>query len=93
MRKIQPVNNNVLIKVEEGEEKTHGGIIIPETAREKPKEGEIVAIASGATEELSIGERVIYNESAGTEIEFEGVRYILLPVSDILAKYVEVDTI
>ena len=94
MKKIQPVNDYVLIKLEEeSEEKTSGGIIIPDTAKEKPKEGEVVGIAAGASEQISIGDRVIYKEYSGTQITYEGEEYLLIPASDILAKYVEVDSI
>lgn len=93
-KKIQPINNFVLIKLEEEkEEKTESGIIIPESAKEKPKEGEVVAISTGAQEQIAIGDRVIYKEFSGTEITFEGEKYIIVPVDDILAKYVEVDEI
>lgn len=94
MVKIQPVNNYVLVKlIEKGEERTAGGIIIPETAREKPKEGEVVNLSAGATDQISVGDRIIYKNFSGTEITFEGEKYLLVPVDDILAKYVEVDSI
>ncbi|HDM32309.1 MAG TPA: co-chaperone GroES [Deltaproteobacteria bacterium] len=94
MKKLQPINANVLIKLDpEKEEKSPGGIIIPDTAREKSNEGEIVAIAAGASEEISVGDRVIYDDSSSTKIKFEGVEYVIVPASDILAKYVEVDSI
>ncbi len=94
MKKIQPINNYVLIKLAtEKEEKTTSGIIIPDTAKEKPKEGEVVGIATGASEEITIGDRVIYKEYSGTEIKHEGGKYILIPAEDIFAKYVDVDSI
>ncbi len=94
MKKIQPINNYVLIKLEkESEGKTPGGIIIPDVAKEKPKEGVVVAISAGASEQISIGDRVIYKDFSGTQIDFEGDEYLLIPVGDILAKYVEVDSI
>ncbi len=94
MKKIQPINANVLIKVDvQKEERSPGGIIIPDTAKEKSREGEIVAIAAGASEEISVGERVIYDDSSSTQIKFEGEEYVIVPASDILAKYVEVDSI
>ena len=94
MRKIQPINNYVLIKLAiKAEEKTAGGIVIPDTAREKPKEGEVVGIATGASEEIAIGDYVIYKEFSGTEVTYEGKKYLLIPASDIFAKYVEVDSI
>ena len=71
MKRIQPVNNYVLIKlVTETEEKTAGGIYIPDSAKEKPKEGEVVGIATGASEEITIGDRVIYKDFSGTEIKY-----------------------
>jgi len=94
MRKIQPVNNYVLIKLDNAkEERTSGGIVIPDTAKEKSNEGEVIAIAAGASEEITIGDRVIYKEYSGTEIKFEGQKYILIPAADIYAKYVEADLI
>jgi len=94
MKSIQPTNNNVLIKLdEETEEKTAGGIYIPDSAKEKPREGEVVGIAVGASEEIAVGDRVIFKEFSGSEIKFENKKYLLVPVADILAKYVEVDAI
>ncbi len=94
MKKIQPINNYALIKLsKETEEKTAGGIVIPDTAKEKPVEGEIAGIAKGASEEINIGDRVIYKQHSGTEIKYEGEKYLLIPAEDILAKYVEVDSI
>lgn len=94
MKKIQPINNYVLIELKkEGEDKTASGIIIPEVAREKPKEGKVIAISAGASEQISVGDSVIYKDFSGTEITFEGEKYLLIPVGDILAKLVEVDAI
>ncbi len=93
MKKIQPINGYVLIKLAKTEEKTEGGIFIPDTAREKPKDGEVVGIATGASDEINIGDRVIYKEFSGTEVANEGEEYLLVPASDIFAKYVEVDSI
>ena len=94
MKKIQPINNYVLVKLSgETEEKTAAGIVIPDTAREKPKEGKVVGLAAGASDEIAIGDRVIYKDFSGTQITFEGEKYLLIPIGDILAKYVEVDSI
>jgi len=94
MKRIQPINNYVLIKLDaDVEVKTAGGIVIPDTAKEKPKEGEVVGIATGASEEITIGDRVIYKEYSGTEIKHEVGKYLLVPAADIFAKYVEVDSI
>jgi chaperonin GroES len=94
MTKLQPINGYVLIKWEDqAEQKTAGGIIIPDTAKEKPTEGIIEAIAVDATEQIAVGDKVIYKSYSGTNISHEGTDYILVPVGDILAKYVEVDEI
>lgn len=94
MTKLQPINGYVLIKFEETEEeKTAGGIIIPETAKEKPSEGVINAIAADADEQVAVGDRVIYKQYSGTNVTFNNEDFIFVPVGDILAKYVEVDEI
>jgi chaperonin GroES len=94
MRKIQPINNNILIKLDEvKEDTTAGGIIIPDTAKEKPQEGEVIALPADSDSGLSVGDRVIYKSFSGTEITFEGEKYLLVPSDDILAKFVEVDAI
>ncbi len=94
MTKLQPINGFVLIKWEQvEEEKTAAGIIIPDTAKEKPSEGVIEAIAADAEEQVAVGDKVIYKQYSGTNITFEGQDYILVPVGDILAKYVKVDEI
>jgi len=94
MKKIQPINAYVLIEMdEEAEGVTAGGIIIPDTAKEKPSEGKVVGIAADASEQIAVGDRVIYKSFSGTNITFDGTDYLLVPASDILAKYVEVDSI
>jgi len=73
MRKIQPINNNILIKLDEvKEDKTAGGIIIPDTAKEKSQEGEVVALPPDSDISVSVGDRVMYKSFSGTEITFEG---------------------
>ena len=94
MKKLQPINNNVLLKLADSQEdKTSGGIIIPDTAKEKPQEGEVTALPVDSDIDLSNGDVVIYKSFSGTEITFEGEKYLLIPSDDILAKYVEVDSI
>ncbi|MDZ7724178.1 MAG: co-chaperone GroES [candidate division KSB1 bacterium] len=94
MRKIQPVNGYVLIRFEEsGEQQTDSGIIIPDTAKEKPNEGLVENIAADASEQIAVGDKVIYKPFSGTNITFENNEYILVPVGDILAKYADVDSI
>lgn len=94
MTKLQPVNGYVSIRWDDVEEETTaGGIIIPDTAKEKPSEGIVEAIAADATEQIAVGDKVIYKSYSGTTITFDGTDYILVPVGDILAKYVDVDEI
>jgi chaperonin GroES len=94
MRKIQPINNNLLIKLDEvKEDKTAGGIVIPDTAKERPQEGEVVGVPADSDSGVSVGDRVIYKSFSGTEITFEGEKYLIIPSDDILAKFVEVDAI
>jgi len=91
--KLQPINGRILMKPFEAKEKTSGGIYLPDTAKEKLHEGEIVAVAKDATDEVTVGDRVIYKEFGGTEIKIEGKGYILLTEDDLLAKYEAVDKI
>ncbi len=80
MKKIQPINNNVLLKLEDpAEDKTSGGIIIPDTAREKSQEGKVVALPADSDIDLSVGDVVLYKGFSGTEINFEGEKYLLIP--------------
>jgi chaperonin GroES len=87
MKKIKPMNGKVVVKPVESEEKTPGGIIIPDTAKEKLNEGEVIAVAKDATDEVAVGDRIIYKEFGGSEMEVEGEKYILLTEDDMLAKY------
>ena len=94
MKKIQPINNNVLLKLEDPTEgKTPGGIIIPDTVKEKSQEGKVVAFPADSDIDLSVGDVVLYKGFSGTEINFEGESYLLILSDDILAKFVEVDSI
>ena len=85
---IQPLADRVLILPAAAEEKTVGGIIIPDTAKEKPLKGEIVATGKGTKDEemvLKAGDHVLYGKYAGTELEFDGVKYLIMRQSDVLA--------
>jgi len=90
---IQPLGDRVVIKVLESEEKTKSGIVLPDTAKEKSQEGEVVAVGSGRVSdtgekiaiEVAVGNRVIYSKYAGTEVKFDGVEYLILSERDILA--------
>lgn len=91
--KLQPINGRILVRPLEAEDKTSGGIYLPDTAREKLQEGEVIAVAEDATDEVVVGDRVIYKEPAGTQVKIEGEDYILLGEDDLLAKYEAVDKI
>ena len=85
---IKPLADRVLIKPAPAEEKTAGGIIIPDTAKEKPLQGEVLATGNGTKAEemvLQAGANVLYGKYAGTEVEFDGVKYMTMRHSDVLA--------
>ena len=85
---IKPLADRVLVKPAPAEEKTIGGIIIPDTAKEKPSKGEVIATGNGTKDEemvVTVGDTVLYGKYAGQEIEFEGVKYMIMRQSDILA--------
>jgi len=75
---LQPINGRILVKPLEAGDKTAGGIYLPDTAKEKLQEGEVVAVAEDATDEVVVGDRIIYKELGGTEVKIEGEDYILL---------------
>ena len=85
---IQPLSDRVLIEAAPAEERTIGGIIIPDSAKEKPLKGTVIATGNGSKEEEMIvkkGDTVLYGKYAGTEIEFDGKKYLMMRQSDILA--------
>ena len=89
MSKIQPLADRVLVKATAAEETTVGGIIIPDSAKEKPLRGEVLAVGNGTKDEemiLKPGDQVLYGKYAGTELEFEGEKYLIMRQSDVLAK-------
>jgi len=86
--KIKPLADRVLIAPAEAEQKTAGGIIIPDTAKEKPQKGTIVAIGSGKKDEpmtVNVGDNVLYGKYSGTELQLEGETYLIMKESDIYA--------
>jgi len=91
--KLKPLNDRVIVTREEKEQKTAGGIIIPDTAKEKPQEGKIVAAGPGKLDdngkripmEVKQGDRVLFSKYAGTEIKIDGVEHIFMKEDDILA--------
>ncbi len=85
---IKPLADRVLILPAPAEEKTIGGIIIPDTAKEKPLKGEVIAIGNGTKDEamvLNVGDTVLYGKYAGTELEIDGTKYLIMRQSDVLA--------
>lgn len=95
MKELQPLNQNVLLDMSQptGEQRTSGGIIIPDTAKEKPQMAKVIATGNIENSEISAGDLVLYRKFAGTEIEFEGRKYLVIPYNDLLAKIVETESI
>ena len=92
--KIKPLADRVIVKPsDEAESKTSGGIIIPDTAKEKPQEGKIVAVGKGRLDEsgkpikmnVKVGDKILYSKYGGTEIKYDGKEYLIMSESDILA--------
>ena len=86
--KIRPLHDRVMLKPLEAEQTTAGGIIIPDTAKEKPQRGTIVAVGDGKVDEpltVKVGDQVLYGKYAGTEITYEGKEYLIMRESDIYA--------
>jgi chaperonin GroES len=86
--KIKPLADRVLIEPQAAEEKTASGIIIPDTAKEKPQRGKIVAAGPGTKDEemeVKVGDTVLYGKYAGTELSIDGTDYLMMRQSDILA--------
>ncbi|HJO77121.1 MAG TPA: co-chaperone GroES [Pelagibacteraceae bacterium] len=90
--KFRPLHDRVLIEILDSEEKTSGGIIIPDTAKEKPQEGEIVAVGPGARSEdgkivpmdVAVGDIVLFGKWSGTEVKIDGKEYSIMKESDIM---------
>jgi chaperonin GroES len=95
MKELQPINQNVLLELSEdaSEQKTASGIIIPDSAKEKQEVAKVVAISNIENAEVAPGDEVLYKRFAGTEIDFGGKKYLLLPYADILSKVVETESI
>lgn len=89
---IKPIGDRVVIKVVEREEKTASGLFLPDTAKEKPQEAEVVAVGTGKVVgnsvvalDVNAGDRIIFSKYAGTEVKYNGVEYLILREADILA--------
>lgn len=86
--KIQPLEDRVLVEPASAEEKTSGGIIIPDTAKEKPQKGKVIAVGKGKKDEpmtVKVGDEVLYGKYSGTEITMDGKDFIIMRESDIYA--------
>ncbi len=95
MKELQPLNENVLLDITEGKEvqKTASGIIIPDTAKEKPQYAKVVAIGNVENPGIAVGDTVFYKKFSGTEFEFESKKYLMVPYADLLAKIVKTEEI
>ena len=92
-KKLVPIGDRIVVKQEPEEEKTKSGIVLPDTAKEKPQEGTVIAVGPGrvldngqrAPMEIKVGNKVIYSKYGGTEVKIEGEDYIILNERDVLA--------
>jgi chaperonin GroES len=89
---LQPLEDRIVVKPSEGEEMTASGLVIPDTAKEKPQEGEVIAVGPGRFEDgtrvpldVKVGDKVIYSKYGGTEVKLEGDEYLILSARDVLA--------
>ena len=93
--KLQPLEDRIVVRPAESEERTASGLVIPDTAKEKPQQGEVLAVGSGRRAEstgqiipldIQVGDTVVYSKYGGTEVSLEGTDYLVLSSRDILAK-------
>jgi len=92
---IQPLGDRVILQRAEAEEKTAGGILLPETAKDKPKEGKVIAVGEGKVLDsgerqkmtVKVGDRVLFTSYAGTEVKYQGEEFLIMSESDILAVF------
>ena len=90
--KFRPLHDRVVVKRVEAEEKSAGGIIIPDTAKEKPQQGEVIAVGPGGRDEtgklipidLRVGDRVLFGKWSGTEVKLDGEEYLIMKESDVM---------
>ncbi len=95
MKELQPINQNVLLELKEetAEQRTSAGIIIPDSAQEKQEIAKVVAVSNIENAEIAPGDEVLYKKFSGTEIDFDGRKYLLVPYADVLSKVVETESI
>ncbi len=90
--KVQPLNDRILVKRIEAEEKTPGGIVVPDSAKEKPKEGEVIAVGTGKVDDkgekiafnVKAGDRVLFESYAGSEVKIDGEEHLIMREDDVL---------
>ncbi len=95
--RFRPLHDRVLVKRIEADEKSLGGIIIPDTAREKPQQGEVVAVGPGGRDQsgkltpidIKVGDRILFGKWSGTEIKLDGTEYLIMKESDVLGVLTE----
>jgi chaperonin GroES len=90
--KLKPLDDRIVVKASEGDQTTASGLVIPDTAKEKPQEGSVVAVGPGKFEDgvrvpmdVSTGDKVIYSKYGGTEVKVDGEEYLILSAGDVLA--------
>jgi chaperonin GroES len=90
--KLQPLEDRIVVKPSEEEEMTASGLVIPDTAKERPQDGEVIAVGAGRFEDgqripidVKVGDKVIYSKYGGTEVKIDGVEYLILSARDVLA--------
>jgi chaperonin GroES len=97
--KFRPLHDRVVVKRIDAEAKTAGGIIIPDTAQEKPSQGEVIAVGPGGRDEagklipidIKVGDRILFGKWSGTEVKIDGVEYLIMKESDIMGVLVEAE--
>jgi chaperonin GroES len=98
--KFRPLHDRVVVKRIDAEEKTAGGIIIPDTAKEKPQQGEVVAVGPGGRDEsgklipidVKVGDRILFGKWSGTEVKIDAVEYLIMKESDVMGVLVDAKT-
>jgi chaperonin GroES len=90
---LKPLGDRIIIELVQGEEKTASGIVLPDTAKEKPQEGKVIAVGTGrvldsgerVAVEVTVGDSIIFSKYSGTEVKYQGTEYLILRESDVLA--------
>ncbi len=95
MKELQPLSENVILDLsdDKAEQRTASGLIIPDTAKEKPQTAKVLAIGNIENPAIAAGDVVLFKKYSGTEVEFEGKKLLVIPYADLLAKVVETDEI